>query len=394
MKRKTNKILDEYDVNYSKYDSFTKKLELLVKEILESNSLMFHSVSGRTKERKSLANKVETKSTAHYKSLEDITDLSGIRIITYFSDDVDRVADAISKEFNVDHKASIDKRAQHDSNAFGYMSLHFIVSLTDNRCIFSEYKRFEGLYAEIQIRSVLQHAWAEIEHDLGYKSEGAIPRHLRRRFSRLASLLELGDDEFVTIRDQLSEYQNTVTEGLLKSPHEIGIDKVSLSSFIQSEFYQPIEDSIVKALGRRLTPSKGHSGFISMIESYAEFVLPRLDGLQIKTIGELELEIEAVKDEIPSFMNIWLKLVKVKNSYKSDESDAEDGDQEPYDRTFPRGIGIFYLCLIKLVKAYDDEEKIKSYFRTTLHVSEESAGDSAKLIMQAKKLLNNQDSVT
>ena len=64
------------------------------------------------------------------------------------------------------------------------------------RMVLRENKAFEGLKCEIQIRSVLQHAWAEIEHDLGYKSELTIPKEVRRSFSRLAGLLELGDKEF------------------------------------------------------------------------------------------------------------------------------------------------------------------------------------------------------
>jgi hypothetical protein len=59
-----------------------------------------------------------------------------------------------------------------------------------------EYSTHTGVQFEVQIRSTLQHAWAEIEHDRGYKSEVEVARAVRRRFSRLAGLLELADYEF------------------------------------------------------------------------------------------------------------------------------------------------------------------------------------------------------
>jgi hypothetical protein len=62
-----------------------------------------------------------------------------------------------------------------------------------------------GQQFEVQIRTVLQHAWAEFEHDIRYK--GTIPDahapDLDRRLTLAAGLLELADREFSTIRDRL-----------------------------------------------------------------------------------------------------------------------------------------------------------------------------------------------
>ena len=98
-----------------------------------------------------------------------MTDITGVRVITYFADQVDEIAKVMEGEFNIDIKNSIDKRDILDPDRFGYLSLHYvIVSLSSARCALAEYRSFSELKAEVQVRSILQHAWAEIEHDLGY----------------------------------------------------------------------------------------------------------------------------------------------------------------------------------------------------------------------------------
>lgn len=82
---------------------------------------------------------------------------------------------------------------------------------------------------EIQIRTALQHAWAEVEHDLGYKAQDAVPELIRRRFNRIASLLEIADQEFVSIRRELLHYQAAVRAELVQG-QSLPLDAVSLDS--------------------------------------------------------------------------------------------------------------------------------------------------------------------
>lgn len=59
-----------------------------------------------------------------YQELGDVTDLVGLRIITYLPEDVDGVAQIIEDEFAIDRVNSIDKRLTSDPDRFGYASLH------------------------------------------------------------------------------------------------------------------------------------------------------------------------------------------------------------------------------------------------------------------------------
>ncbi len=53
---------------------------------------------------------------------------------------------------------------------FGYQSIHYLVKLKGERARLAEYRNLKDGVVEIQIRTILQHAWAEIEHDIQYKS--------------------------------------------------------------------------------------------------------------------------------------------------------------------------------------------------------------------------------
>jgi putative GTP pyrophosphokinase len=184
-------LVRNYEQQYPLYCAFTERVEKLISEFIRENGVRVHSIASRVKEKDSFRNKL-SRSDVGYQSLRDVTDISGIRIITYF----DIVAKLIEEEFDVDRVNSADKRALLDPDRFGYLSLHYIAMLPAVRLKLTEYRRFADLKVEIQIRSILQHTWAEIEHDLGYKNQQSVPKEVRRRFSRLAGLLEIADSEF------------------------------------------------------------------------------------------------------------------------------------------------------------------------------------------------------
>ena len=79
-----------------------------------------------------------------------------------------------------------------------------------------EYCLFDKMKCEIQVRTILQHAWAEIEHDVVYKSLGEIPFRVRRRFACLAGLLEIADREFESLRQDEMAVRQAIQSKLKK----------------------------------------------------------------------------------------------------------------------------------------------------------------------------------
>lgn len=196
----TKPILDQYDASIGRYGDFTAKVEGIGREMLREAGVEPHTVTSRVKSQESLRGKL-ARPGREYSDLTEVTDVAGVRITTYFADDVDKVAEYIGRWFDVDADNSTDRRDTLDPDRFGYLSIHHIVGFGTNREAFPEYGQYGGMKAEIQTRSILQHAWAEIEHDLGYKTRERVPREIRRRFSALAGLLEIADREFRSLRE-------------------------------------------------------------------------------------------------------------------------------------------------------------------------------------------------
>jgi hypothetical protein len=146
--------------------------------------------------------------------------------------EVDKIADVLRRELTIDEEKSIDKRKEDES--FGYSSLHLIARLGEARSELLEYSDYKGMECEIQIRSVLQHAWAEIEHDLGYKGSQPLPAGFKRRFASIAALLEVADREFTHLRDDIAAYQQSFAEAIKGDSHRAEemrkpIDLISMS---------------------------------------------------------------------------------------------------------------------------------------------------------------------
>jgi len=315
-------IMKEYEQRCKTFESFTEALKKLIDNLLKENRINVLSVTSRTKDIEDIK-KTLTRKEKKVIGLNEIPDISGLRIITFFADDVDAVASTIETEFDIDKENSVDKRQLLDPDRFGYLSLHYVVRLSASRKKLTEYRRFKDCHAEVQIRSILQHAWAEIEHDLGYKSKHAVPKDIRRRFSRLAGLLEVADDEFVSIRDNLQEYERELPMLIAGAPEEVLIDKASLLSFIQT-------NSLVTEIDRIIANSVG----IQMGESVHPLdpLMAQLRYIDVKNIAELNALLQREKETIPRFAKLWF------SRYKYD----------PSTTTALRGICVVYLSYVSV----------------------------------------------
>jgi ppGpp synthetase/RelA/SpoT-type nucleotidyltranferase len=317
----------EYEAVVAPLGPFGVALEHLTRDLLENSGIRAHSVTHRLKRKDSTVRKLE-KSDGK-RSLASLTDLIGLRIITYFRDEVDKVAKIIEQEFMIDEKNSVDKRALLDPDRFGYLSLHYVAQIGATRATLPEYRRYAEAKFEIQIRSILQHAWAEIEHDLGYKSRAAVPRSVRRRFSRLAGLLELADDEFRELRLELTFHQKEASVAI-RQGRDAEIDQDSLYLFVSSsEALKLIDAGLANIFnrGRIRPPDRAYIG------RQAEHLI----SVGFQSIAEIDKSLNEERSLITEFCRNWT-------------SGAGEGHRDASGMSIPAGQGLYYLYLARMAQ--------------------------------------------
>ena len=204
-KHKQNAI-EHYRIQRPKHATFAS----IVRDILRNSipsTIKIATIEARAKSLESLGKKAITPRRdnplvpKYADPLKEIEDISAARVITFFLKDVQKVDKIIKREFDVLER--LDKAdILLQSGLVGYQSVHYIVQLGANRTSLPEYTSYNGLKSEIQLRTVLQHAWAEIEHDIQYKTKEDVPPEIRQRFANLAGLLAIADREFQSVNDE------------------------------------------------------------------------------------------------------------------------------------------------------------------------------------------------
>ena len=287
----------EYERLRPTYERFRKQLAELLPALLSNANISVQSVETRTKDMASFKQKIERPGKSYEKPLEEVTDLCGVRILAYYVEDVASITDLIRDEFQVDAALSVDKADSLKAHEVGYQSVHMIVSLSEQRGHLSEWRGFAGLKAEIQVRTILQHAWAAISHALQYKHEEEVPRKLRRRLYLLSGLLELADHEFADLHNA----HKTLVEELEKSSvGELGGEEVSRASLLAFLARSPLVQDLLRideAAGFDVHPNVYGAGPEELSD------LARCCAhLGIRTLREVEAGVQQALPLMPDFL--------------------------------------------------------------------------------------------
>ncbi len=226
-------VVDKFKSNQELYKVVA---ELLEKHILPELFPDAQKVSARSKEPDSIAGKV-LKKYIQLDNADEIynkfTDLVGARVIFLRRDQVDAADARIRTFFTVDDHNSQNTAERLNDREFGYQSRHYIVCIDQKwmkdklvanqdgtnatRCnVRPEGEKLIGqiiqklnspIFIELQVRTWLQHVWADLSHDSVYKGDRVIPRELMRSWNALAAILENVDEDIVRCLDQLEQYR-------------------------------------------------------------------------------------------------------------------------------------------------------------------------------------------
>ena len=275
----------------SKHSSFTNMLFELIKSLLNSSEVRYHILEKRTKTLESLNDKINRKEVKDIQN--DLTDITGIRIILYYQDDVDKIIDVIKSNFDVDNKNSINKAELYNSNEFGYLSTHYVVSLDNKRKELPEWKTFNELKAEIQIRTVLQHSWASISHELTYKKSYEIPKELQRKLFRLAGLFELADEQFLKIRDEHTILKKSIEK--ISKTSEIEDEEINLLTL---KYIFEKKNTVYDKVSTLAVESGFLSNYSDKDDAFLSYIISVSDLLGFKRIKEIETALKPNLEKI------------------------------------------------------------------------------------------------
>lgn len=228
----TEQWVKKYASMHSTYESYSHRLAALTEDLLKAAQIDYVQIENRAKTVASFEDKISRKGYSNEDPFEAVTDLVGIRIITYYLEDVERVGELINREFAVEPIHSEDKSRLLASDQFGYRSAHHVARLGENRGALSEWSQFSGIPVEFQVRTALQHAWAAVSHKLDYKIAEEAPQEVRRRLFRLSALFELADEQFSTLRDESTKTKGRYQIEVKKGQLEIPVDASSLEVYL------------------------------------------------------------------------------------------------------------------------------------------------------------------
>jgi putative GTP pyrophosphokinase len=243
---------NRYRARRATYESMTSRLRALISDLAHDAGIDVIQVAGRTKTVDSFVEKIGRKGKKYEDPFADMTDLVGLRIITYYREDVARVGEILKGEFTVDEKNSVDKIAGLAADRFGYLSMHYIVRLTPARGQLAEWRQYAGIPAEIQVRTALQHAWAAVQHKLDYKSSIEAPAELRRRLFRLSALFELADEQFSQLRDERARIEREYAADLRQGHLDLPLDEASLSAYLADSGKRDLIAAMVTQTGGKI----------------------------------------------------------------------------------------------------------------------------------------------
>lgn len=194
--------VDWYKNNLKLCMKLTEKINQIIEDVLESRKITVHNIMPRTKSVDSFRHKIMDGLPVNPKKMQD---LSGIKIICYVKSDVKKIAQVIKDTFEIIRsKENLYDKKLDDTSGYSYN--YYVCKFTNQRINSSEeLQKFDKKTFEIQVRTILQNAWDEIEHDDVYKKDSEIANVIRRRFFLVANVLESADNELDNLHKEISE---------------------------------------------------------------------------------------------------------------------------------------------------------------------------------------------
>jgi len=251
------------------YDRYAKTLNRVLSQAC-SVSFPEAFVQSRAKAVASFAEKAARKFGRYPDAVHQLTDLCGARVIVQTTEQVAAVRLFIEANFDIIEKE--DKGLLLGEQEFGYRDMHYIVRLRGDRDAVlglsaEEHAALAGLKAEIQVRTWVQHAWADTLHDRIYKNKMKISSAVKRTGNLLAALMEEGDRNFSQLADELDGLIANYTA--IATKHEID-EEVAVQELIFRNADGSKKRGLAMKLAKLLAVSGDYAGVVPLLAPYVD----------------------------------------------------------------------------------------------------------------------------
>lgn len=197
-------LFTDYHQNIATFSGFSHAIQFIITQLLSNGQFKIDSIHSRTKTFDSFLEKIERKrkSGKRYRQpLFDMTDISAVRVVLYYNSQINSeksdvrppLYELLETEFEIIEKVHKQPSTREQ---LGYESHHFILKLKPPRTELAEYKKFKDLKCELQVRTIFDQAWAQIEHQLSYKKAPEIKAKMKAEFYDKSEKLSMIRDEF------------------------------------------------------------------------------------------------------------------------------------------------------------------------------------------------------
>lgn len=212
---------NEHQLIFKRAQSLCSEVSRQLQFIIEKQEIQLAvPIQSRAKDFSSILDKLKQGRFSIKKTILELQDLAGFRIITLFKRDAKQIVDLICNQFEVIVQYDTEERLQESE--FGYSSIHLICKLKKSWLDIPSLADFKDFKFEIQVRTLSQHSWAEASNIFQYKKEDNVPKPLKRSISRISALLETVDLEFERLLTERVAYKDDIK---VSGPENINIDQ-------------------------------------------------------------------------------------------------------------------------------------------------------------------------
>jgi len=280
-------VIRRFLQQHNQYEQLCAEVEYIMRKRIGQAGIEIAHTTSRAKTLNSFLEKLTRKS--YENPFEQVTDFAGVRVVCLYRSDLVQLEQIVTDEFNIVEK--IDKLRDMSPSEFGYGAIHYVVKLGKSTRG-ARYDDLKDLFCEVQLRTVLQDAWAIIDHHLIYKQESDVPSVLLRKLNGLSGLFETADDSFDSIRSERARYLKEV-EATVYSDEE----------FLENELNR---DTFLSFLEWKFPDLPLHAEGMPNQIDHALNALHNIKGSNMKTLKDLNAEYEKVANRSDEVFKLLL----------------------------------------------------------------------------------------